>query len=115
VAYYTEIKGSKNREVSDIEIFYDQIANYPDESSQPCSIEFVDFDTSNSIENVQSDTDDLESRKRIAEIIGLKALPKPDPNAIHQLDSFLAKKLPKGRLDSVELVNSVRQDWMENL
>jgi len=47
--------------------------------------------------------------------MGLKTVPKPDPKAIHQLDSFLGKRLPKGRLDSVELVNSVRQDWIENL
>jgi hypothetical protein len=55
--------------------------------------------------------DDVDARIKIAKTIGLEAIPKFDPNAIFRLDGIIGKQLqplPKGKLDSVELVKSVR-------
>ncbi|GEM_PF-2221136 len=54
---------------------------------------------------------DLEARRKMAGIIGLKKPPKLDPYAIHRLDSIMQNEIPKGkRFDPVELVRSVRGD-----
>jgi hypothetical protein len=54
---------------------------------------------------------DIEARKKMAQLIGLKELPKLDPYAIYRLDGILKSTLPKDKkIDSVELVRSVRGD-----
>jgi hypothetical protein len=54
---------------------------------------------------------DIEARIKLARLIGLNDLPKPDPNAIYRLDGILGKQLSKDkRFDSVELVRSVRDN-----
>ncbi len=54
---------------------------------------------------------DIEARKKLAAIAGLKELPKLDPMAIYRLDGILSNELGKHKkFDSVELVRSVRGD-----
>ena len=54
---------------------------------------------------------DIEARKRLAAVVGLKELPKLDPMAIYRLDGIIGRQLRKHkRFDSVELVRSVRGD-----
>jgi hypothetical protein len=54
---------------------------------------------------------DIEARKKLAALVGLKELPKLDPMAIYRLDGILSRDLGKDKkFDSVELVRSVRGD-----
>jgi len=51
---------------------------------------------------------DYEERLFIANLIGLKELPKPDPKGIKELSGCLSKKIKADKINSVELVREVR-------
>jgi hypothetical protein len=54
--------------------------------------------------------DDIDNRRKIARTIGLESIPQFDPNAIFRLDGIIGKQLQsKGKLDSVEVVKSIRE------
>lgn len=52
---------------------------------------------------------DMDSRIKIARSIGLKYIAQFDPNAIFRLDGIIGRQfMSKGKLDSVEMVKSIR-------
>lgn len=55
--------------------------------------------------------DDMNTRMKIAKTTGLETIPKFDPNALFRLDGIIGKELHplKDKLDSVELVRSLRE------
>lgn len=52
--------------------------------------------------------EDYDARLQLCRLIGLKELPKPNPNAIDELSGLLANKIKLKKLDAVELVREVR-------
>jgi biotin synthase-like enzyme len=54
---------------------------------------------------------DMEARKRLAMLVGLKELPELDQTAIYRLDGLMKNQLQKHKsFDSVEQVRTVRGD-----
>jgi hypothetical protein len=110
VAYFTEVISDGNRGLVDIQILQDQTTMV---FNPPRKVYQIEVFPSEDQFKVRSEMDDLNTRMKIAKMIGLKELPSMDPNAIYELDGYLGRKFPKDTLDSVDLVKSVREDWLD--
>lgn len=52
--------------------------------------------------------EDYEARVKLSRMIGLKTVPKHNPNALHELAGISAKKIKLKTIDVVELVSEAR-------
>ena len=101
----SKIKSKVGKTQTELNSFLSPEFEIPFESNQKLESDVTNLITKTTIEYVFNDED---VRERIAKKIGLKEIPKLEPNSFEKLSGIFENKIKSETIDSVELVRTIR-------